>query len=57
VSAEGETIPLYLNDSALLIEVTSAVRRVTAERAVGEDSAAQPLAGDSDTGAQASSPA
>ncbi len=57
VSAEGETIPLYLNDSALLIEVTSAVRRATAERAVGEGSAAQPLAGDSDTGAQASSPA
>jgi hypothetical protein len=57
VSAEGETIPLYLNDSALLIEVTSAVRRTTAERAVGEGSAPQPLAGDSDTGAQASPPA
>jgi hypothetical protein len=57
VSAEGETIPLYLNDSALLIEVTSAVRRATVERAVGEGSAPHPLAGDSDTGAQASSPA
>jgi len=57
VSAEGETIPLYLNDSALLIEVTSAVRRTTAERAVGEGGAPQPLAGDSDTGAQASPPA
>jgi hypothetical protein len=57
VSAEGNVIPLYLNDSALLIEVTSAVRRaVAAERVVG-DSAAQPGANDPDTGAQASPPA
>jgi hypothetical protein len=57
ISAEGEVIPLYLNDSALQIEVTAAVRRArSAERAVGEHKA-QPLAGDADTGAQASPPA
>jgi hypothetical protein len=57
VSAEGDVIPLYLNDSALQIEVTSAVRRATAERVVGEAGEAQPVADGSDTGAQASSPA
>jgi hypothetical protein len=57
MSAEGEVIPLYLNDSALQIEVTAAVRRApTAERAVGEGAEVQP-ADSPDTGAQASSPA
>jgi hypothetical protein len=47
VCADGRAIPLYLNDSALQMEVTSSVQRraPNAERAVGQpQNGAQPAA-------------